>query len=86
MAVLRPHPKCSPSSPANQGSGQAKTLAPRPVRTNVPSGPRPLDEQPRLLVESDLSAKMAVGDDELDAIIHLLGSALDDILSGTAGE
>jgi hypothetical protein len=39
-----------------------------------------------LLVESDLSAKMAVGDDELDAIIHLLGSALDGILSGTGGE
>ena len=86
MAVLRLHPKCSPSPPANQGSGQAKTLAPRPVRTNVRSGPRPLDEQPRLLVESDLSAKMAVGDDELDAIIHLLGSALDDILSGTGGK
>jgi hypothetical protein len=37
-----------------------------------------------LLVESDLSAEMAVGDHELDAII--LGSALDDILSGTGGE
>ena len=36
-----------------------------------------------MLVESDLSGEMAVGDDELDAIIRLLGDALDDILSGT---
>jgi hypothetical protein len=36
-----------------------------------------------LLVESDLSAEIAVGDDELDAIIRLLGDALDDVLSGT---
>jgi hypothetical protein len=34
-----------------------------------------------LPVESDLSAETAVGDDELDAIIRLLGDALDDILS-----
>jgi hypothetical protein len=83
MAVLRPHRKCSPSPPANQGSGQANTLAPRPVRTNVAGGPRPRDEQPPLLVESDLSAEIAVGDDELDSIIRLLGDALDDVLSGT---
>jgi hypothetical protein len=83
MAVLRPHPKCSPSSPAKQGSGQANTLALRPVRTDVAGGPRPLDEQPLLLVESDLSAEMAVSEDELDAIIHLSGDALDDVLSGT---
>jgi hypothetical protein len=83
MAGLRPHRKCSASPPANQGSGQAKTLAPRPVRTNVAGGPRPRDEQPPLVVESDLSAEMAVGDHELDAIIRLLGDALDDVLSGT---
>jgi hypothetical protein len=63
--------------------GQANTRAPRPVRTNVPAGLQPLDEQPRLLVESDLSAEMPVSEDELDAIIHLLGDALDDVLSGT---
>jgi hypothetical protein len=54
--------------------GQANTLAPRAVRTNVAGGPQPRDEQPRLPVESDLSAEMAVGDHELDAIIRLLGS------------
>ena len=32
------------------------------------------------------SAEMAVGDEELNAIIRLLGGALDDILSGTGGE
>jgi hypothetical protein len=36
-----------------------------------------------LVVESDLSAEMGVGDHELDAIIRLLGDALDDVLSGT---
>ena len=76
----------SPSLPANQGWVQSKSRALRPVRTNVAvaGGPRPRDEQPSLLVESDLSAEMAVGDHELDAII--LGSALDDILSGTGRE
>jgi hypothetical protein len=39
-----------------------------------------------LVVESDLSGDMAVDDQELDAIVRLLGGALDDILSGTGGE
>ena len=42
--------------------------------------------EPLLLVESDLSGDMAVEDKELDAIIRLIGGALDDILSGTGGE
>jgi hypothetical protein len=85
MAVLRPHPKRSPSPPANQDSVQSKTLASGAVRANVAfaGGPKPRDEQPTLLLESDLSDKIAVGDHELDAIIRLLGGALDDILSGT---
>jgi hypothetical protein len=37
-----------------------------------------------VVVESDLSAEIAVGDHKLDAVI--LGSALDDILSGTGRE
>jgi hypothetical protein len=84
MAVSRPYPKRSPSLPANQGWVQAKSRARRPVRTNVAvaGGPRPRDEQPPLLVERDLSAEMAVGDHELDAIIRLLGSVLDDIPLG----
>ena len=44
------------------------------------------DHEPLLLVESDLSGDMAVEDKELDAIIRLIGGALDDILSGTGGE
>jgi hypothetical protein len=39
-----------------------------------------------LVVESNLSGDMAVEDQELDAIIRLLGATLDDILSGTGGE
>ena len=83
MAVPGPRLKHSPSPPANQGSVQSKTLAPQPIRSDVAfaGGSQPRDEQPPLLVESDLSAETAVGDDELDAIIRLLGDALDDILS-----
>ena len=86
MAVSRPHPKRSPSPPANQGSVQSKTLAPQPLRSDVAfaGGSQLRDEQPPLLVESDLSAEMAVGADELDAIIRLLGDVLDDILSDKA--
>ena len=47
---------------------------------------RRCDDEPTLVVESDLSGDTAVGDKELDAIIRLLGGALDDILSGTGGE
>jgi hypothetical protein len=81
MAVS--HPKRSPSPPANQGSVKTKTPAPQPFRADAAfaGGSQPRGEQPRLLVESDLSAETAVGDDELDAIIRLLGDALDDILS-----
>jgi len=47
-------------------------LAPQPIRSDVAfaGGSQPRDEQPPLLVESDLSAETAVGDDELDAIIR----------------
>jgi hypothetical protein len=85
MAVLHPQPKCSPSPLAHQGARQSKTLALRPVRTDIAfaAGPRQSDGRPQLVVESDLSAEMAVGDNELEAIIHLLGDALDNILSGT---
>jgi len=37
-------------------------------------------------VESELSGDMVVRDQELDAIIRLLGGALDDVLSGTGRE
>lgn len=88
MAASRPYPKRSPSLPANEGWEQSQTPAPRPVRTDVAfaGGPKPRDEQPPLLLESDLSGEMAVGDQELDAIIRLLGGALDDIVSGIGRE
>jgi hypothetical protein len=41
---------------------------------------------PPVAVESDLTAAMVVRDLELDAIIRLLGGALDDVLSGTGRE
>jgi hypothetical protein len=67
---------------------QSKTPPSRAVRSNVafPGGSRQRDHEPPLAVESDLSGEMAVGDQELDVIIRLLGGALDDILSGTGGE
>ena len=43
-------------------------------------------EGPAFAVESDLSGNMVVRDQELDAIIRLLGGALDDVLSGTGRE
>jgi hypothetical protein len=43
-------------------------------------------EGPPVAVESDLTADMVVRDLELDAIIRLLGGALDDVLSGTGRE
>jgi hypothetical protein len=88
MAVSRRLPKRPPSLPANQGEVQPKTLSSGPAFTNtiaLANGPRPRDDW-SLVVESDLSGEMAVGDQELDAIMRLLGVALDDILSGTGSE
>jgi len=36
-----------------------------------------------LELESDLSGDMVVGDRELDAIIRLLGDAMDDLFAGS---
>jgi hypothetical protein len=85
MAVSHSYQKRSPSL---RSSPSSKTLAPPAVRRNVAfgGGLRQRDHEPLLLVESDLSGDMAVEDQELDAIIRLLGGALDDILSGTGGE
>ena len=38
------------------------------------------DKEPPLVTESDLSAEMAIGDQELEAILRLVGGELDDIL------
>jgi hypothetical protein len=67
---------------------QSKARPSGPVRSDVAvagKSRRP-DNKPPLVVESDLSGGMAVEDQELDAIVRLLGGALDDILSGTGGE
>jgi hypothetical protein len=88
MAVLRGHPKRSPSLQARQGRVRSKTLAPRAVRSNIAfaGGLRQRDNDPPLRVESDLSDAMPVGNQELDDILRLLGGALDDILSGGGRE
>jgi hypothetical protein len=89
LAVSRPHPKRSPSLPAHKGRVQSKSLLLGAVFTNkiaLASGPRHRDDDRPLVVESDLSGEMAVGDQELDAIMRLLGAALDDVLSDTGGE
>jgi hypothetical protein len=38
------------------------------------------DKEPPPLIESDLSAEMAISHQELEAILRLLGDELDDIL------
>ena len=86
MAGSRQHPKRPPSLPGNQARAQSATLASR-RGTAAFAGVLPqCDDEPTLVVESDLFSDTAVGDKELDAIIRLLGGALDDILSGTGGE
>jgi hypothetical protein len=52
----------------------------------VSGGPRQRDDEPPLPVQSDLSGQMAVADQELDAIVRLLGDVLDDVLSGAGRE
>jgi hypothetical protein len=82
--AARPHSKKQPESrSANQSRVQSKTPASRAVRRIVAPapGPRQCNDEPPLLIESDLSGDTAVGDKELDAIIRLLGEALDDIIS-----
>jgi hypothetical protein len=61
----------------------------RPYRRHPPSLPanqaqvRSQTLASPLRVKSDLSGDMAVSDQELDAIMRLLGGAFDDLLSGT---
>jgi hypothetical protein len=88
MAGSRPYQKRPPSLLGNRDRLQSKTPASRAVRGNLafPGGSPQRDHEPPLVIESDLSGEMAVGDQELDAIVRLLGGALDDILSGTGGE
>ena len=71
--------------PADQSRVQSTTVA---VGKNaaIAGGSHQRDDEPAFVVESDLSGDMAVQDQELDAIVRLLGGALDEILSGTGGE
>jgi hypothetical protein len=88
MAESCPYQKRPPSLLGNPDPVQSKVPASRTVRSNgaVAGKSRRPDHKPPLVVESDLSGSMAVEDQELDAIVRLLGGALDDILSGTGGE
>ena len=46
--------------------------------------PQPFDKESPLAIESDLSAEMAVGYQELEAILRLLDGELDDIRLGAS--
>jgi hypothetical protein len=56
-----------------------------PHRQRAPRAPARRASRPEspLAIESDLSAEMAVGDQELEAILRLLGCELDNILPDT---
>jgi hypothetical protein len=56
------------------------------VRTNSQHsrGRQQHDKEPPLVIESDLSADMAVGHQELEAILRLLDGELDDIRLGAS--
>jgi len=88
MADSRPNQKGrSPGAPGKQSPVR---LRPTSRALQLPEG-RPHGscedrEGPPFAVESDLSDDMVVRDQELDAIIRLLGGALDNVLSGTGRE
>jgi hypothetical protein len=55
----------------------------RASRVPVRRAPQPCDKESLLAIESDLSAEMAVGHQELEAILRLLDGNLDDLLLDT---
>jgi len=88
MADSRPNQKARP--PGAPDKQWPVRLRPTSRALKVPEG-RPHRsckdrEGPPFAVESELSGDMVVRDQELDAIIRLLGGALDDVLSGTGRE
>jgi hypothetical protein len=87
MADSRPNQKGrSPGAPDKQSPVR---LRPTSRALQLPEGRarRPhRSAGPPFAIESDLSSNMVVRDQELDAIIRLLGGALDDVLSGTGRE
>ena len=88
MADSRPNQKGR--SPGASDKQSPVRLRPTSRALKVPEG-RPHGscedrEGPPFAVESELSGAMVVRDQELDAIIRLLGGALDDVLSGTGRE
>lgn len=86
MAGSRLHRKRPSGPPVQRGRVQSAASAAVRAKVAFAVGSCQRDHELPLLVESDLSGDMAVEDRELDAIIRLLGGALDDILSGTGGE
>jgi hypothetical protein len=88
MADSRPNQKGrSPGAPDKQSPVR---LCPTSRALQLPEGRAHGScedrEGPPFAIESDLSGNMVVRDQELDAIIRLLGGALDDVLSGTERE
>ena len=87
MADSRPNQKGrSPGAPDKPPVRLRPTSRALKVPEGRAHGPCEDREDPPVAVESDLSADMVVRDQELDAIIRLLGGALDDVLSGTGRE
>jgi hypothetical protein len=88
MADSRPNQRSrSPGAPDEQSPVR---LRPTSRALKVPEGRAHRScedrEGPPVAVESELSGDMVVRDRELDAVIRLLGGALDDVLSGTGCE
>jgi len=55
----------------------------RASRVPARRAPQPCEKESPLAIESDLSAEMAVGHQELEAILRLLDGDLDDLVLGT---
>jgi hypothetical protein len=55
----------------------------RASRVPTRRAPQSCDKELPLAIESDLSTEMAVGHQELEAILRLLDGNLDDLLLGT---
>jgi hypothetical protein len=87
MADSRPNQKGrSPGAPDKQSPVLRPTSRALQLPEGRPHGSCEDREGPPFAVESDLSGDMVVRDQELDAIIRLLGGALDGVLSGTGRE
>jgi hypothetical protein len=86
MAESRPLPKTRTNpDPERRPPGRPQQPASRPAPHAIcTTRRRRQDIKDRASeLESDLSGDMVVGDRELDAIIRLLGDAMDDLFAGS---